>query len=396
MKNIFVFILSVVIILSGLFSKPLKDELKNDLAEFKINTSTNGAFDAFGSLTDSTEDTVISNLSYHDWAVDLYSSFIRLWGTRVVVKDDITVVRADNGYLGSMRSKASDDSLNNYADNVKALYDTVASSGAKFLYVMAPMKGYGFSYPPNVTDYTASNCDRFANMITGRGIPFLNLIETASNENISDEEMFFVTDHHWRPSWGLWASERIADRLNIQYDKALLDLDNYNIKTYENWFLGSQGKKVGTYFTPYGADNFEVITPKFETSLTEYQPYKNSVRKGDFAETVLYLDNIGAKDYYTLNPYATYSGGDFREQIITNHKNPSGKKIVIIRDSYACALVPFLSLVMGETYVVDIRENSGYVGEKLKMSEYIEKIKPDYVMVFYSGLSDSSDLFDFE
>lgn len=396
MKNIFVFILSAVMIAYGLFSKPLKDGLKNDLAEFKINTSTNGVFDAFDSLTDNTEDTVISNLSYHDWAVDLYSSFTRLWGTKVVVKDDITVVRADNGYLGSMRSKASDDSLNSYADNVKALYDTAVSSGAEFLYVMAPMKGYGFSYPPNVTDYTASNCDRFAKMITRRDIPFLNLIETASNENISDEEMFFVTDHHWRPSWGLWASERIADRLNIQYDRALLDLENYNIKTYENWFLGSQGKKVGTYFTPYGADNFEVITPKFETSLTEAQPYKNSVREGDFSETVLYLDNIVGKDYYRLNPYATYSGGDFREQIITNHKNPNGKKIVIIRDSYACALVPFLSLVMGETYVVDIRENSGYVGDKLKMSEYIEKIRPDYVMVFYSGLSDTSDLFAFE
>lgn len=396
MKNILVFILSAVIIVGGLASSELREKLKNDITALKTDTVNDGVFTAFDNFTNKSEKTVISNLSYHDWAVNLYSSFNRLIGTRVVVKDDITVVRADNGYLGSMRAETSIDSLNGYADNVKELYNTSTKSGAEFLYVMAPMKGYDFSYPPNVTDYTVSNCDRFADMIISRDIPFLNLIKTAEGEDITGEEMFFVTDHHWKPRWGLWASERISDRLDIEYDKTLLDIDNYNVETYENWFLGSQGKKVGVDFTPYGADDFEVITPKFETSFTETQPYKNSVREGNFTETVLYMNNMENKDYYSLNPYVTYSGGDFREQIITNHKNPNGKKIVIIRDSYACALVPFLSLVMGETYVVDIRENAGYVGEKLKMSEYIEKVKPDYVMVFYSGLSDSKDLFDFE
>ena len=396
MKNIFVFILSAVIIVGGLCSAELRGKLQNDLSTFRTDTAEKGVFDAFDALTDNTEKTVISNLSYHDWAVNVYSAFNRLIGTRVVFKDDITVVRADNGYLGSMRAKAENQTLESYADNVSNLYSQALDIGAEFLYVMAPMKGYDFLYPPNVTDYTVSNCYRFAEMIKARNIPFLNLIETAADEEITAEEMFFVTDHHWRPRWGLWAAERISDRLDVKYDKALLDISNYNIENYKNWFLGSQGKKVGICFTPYGADDFEVITPKFETRLTEKQPYKNSVREGDFTETVLYMNNIDVKDYYNLNPYVTYSGGDFREQIITNHNNPDGKKIVIIRDSYACALVPFLSLVMGETYVVDIRENSGYVGDKLKMSEYIEKINPDYVMVFYSGLSDSKDLFDFE
>lgn len=396
MKNILVFILSTALIILGLLSGSLRDGLKNNIFVFRSDAEETDVFDAFSNLTDNTEDAVTSNLSYHDRAVDLYSLCSRFFGTRVVEKDDITVVRADNGYLGSIRSEASDNSLTSYADNVESLCRTANASGAEFLYVMAPIKGYGFSYPPNVTDYTASNCDRFAEMLRQRDIPFLSLIESAASDGISDEDMFFVTDHHWKPNRGLWASKKIADTLGFEYDKTILDTENYKTETYKNWFLGSQGKKVGTYFTKFGADDFDIITPKFETNLTETQPFKSSVRSGDFTQTVLYPENSAVRDYYRLNPYATYSGGDFREQIITNNLNPDGKKILIVRDSYACALVPFLSLTMSETYAVDIRENDGYVGDKLKISELIEEIQPDYVMVFYSGLTDLAALYDFE
>lgn len=87
-------------------------------------------------------------------------------------------------------------------------------------------------------------------------------------------------------------------------------------------------------------DDFELIVPKFESSLTEEQPLKNEIRKGSFENTVLYMKNM-KKDYYKINTYATYSGGDFRLQIMRNNLNKKGKKILLIRDSFACVVAPF-------------------------------------------------------
>lgn len=399
-KNVFVFILSFIIVIAGLCSKTVLSEIKNTLLIFTSEVEETGVFDAFDNLTENTEKKLTANLVYHDDAVDAYSMFNRALQTSVVNKDDMVVIKAENGYLGGLRGYIEDAELKAYADNVEKLYELTKEKGAEFLYVMAPMKGYDFKYPSNVKDYTATNCDRFINYLEENDVPSFSLIKQAEKERVSSEEMFFVTDHHWRPRWGLWASEKVSaymdEQYGFKYDKELFDIKNYNVKTYENWFLGSQGKKVGRFFTPYGADDFDVITPKFETDLIEEQPLKNWRREGDFTQTVMYMGNVENKDYYNLNAYAAYSGGDFREQIITNKAKPEGKTALIIRDSYACAFVPFFSLAFDKTYVVDIRDGYGYVGEKPELKKYIEEIKPDYVMVFYSGMSGNDSLYDFE
>jgi hypothetical protein len=151
---------------------------------------------------------------------------------------------------------------------------------------------------------------------------------------------------------------------------------------------------VGTYFTEEGADDFELITPKFETDLIEEQPFKNSIRTGSFEETVLYMDNL-EKDYYGKNSYVTYSGGDYRLQIIKNNKNLEGKKILLIRDSFGCVVSPFLSLQTSELHVCDVRNFESFVGEKVNMEEYIQQIQPDYVLVLYTGTDLSSGRNDF-
>lgn len=162
--------------------------------------------------------------------------------------------------------------------------------------------------------------------------------------------------------------------------------------------MGSYGKKVGLYYSGEGADNIDLITPKFETSLTEEQPIKGSIREGSFQETALFMENIEEKNYYKLNPYATYSGGDFRLQIFRNQMNPNGKKMVMIRDSISCAVVPFLALQVSELHVIDIRNYEYYVGDPINTFDYIRDVDPDYVIVQYLGIDAAENMsgrFDF-
>jgi len=397
-KNMIIFIIAFAIVGIGWISSDIIPSVKNVVSVSSQEKAVYGRAGAFNNATANTEKALTENLSYHNTAMDINSLFNLFIGTAVVEKDDSTVVRVKNGMLLNPRPKAKQSTLERYADNVSILYETAKKNGAEFLYVMAPTKGYAQEYPKNVEDYTVSNCDRFSNLLQKDGIPFLNLVKTAKAEGISEEDMFFVTDHHWKPQMGIWAADRVSNALGekygFQYDKALFDVNNYRVSTYKNWFLGSQGKKVGQYFTIHGADDIDLYVPKFPTSFIEWVPSKYTERVGSFEEVMLYKENIKNKDLYNLNPYAAYSGGDFREQILVNKLKSGGKRALVIRDSYGCAFTPFFALAFDTTYVVDIRDG-GYAADKLELSSYIETVKPDYVIVLYTGVSANDSLYRF-
>lgn len=393
-KKIVALVLIAVFVLSGMMSKHVIHRFKTDAIQLlKFNYS-------FADFTDKlSSDT--NNLRYHDALIDLESLILKTSGKTVIQKGDSTVIRLENGYLYSPFSKTPDESLDSYCENVTKLYRATKENGAEFLYVMEPSKGITKSLPFEYENSLKETCDDFLKKLNKSSIPVLDLVSEMNSDCISEEDMFFATDHHWKPEYGFWAFGKMCRELNnrygFEYDKSLTDISNYDIKNYENWFLGSQGKKTGRLFTPLGADDISLITPKFETQLTEEQPNKDEYREGTFSETVLFMDNINTKDYYNLNPYAVYSGGDFRLQIIKNQLSANNTKVLIIRDSYSCATVPFLSLAAKEVHVVDVRDGDYYVGDRINVYNYIDEIKPDFVIVAYNvaAIGDESSGFNF-
>ena len=148
---------------------------------------------------------------------------------------------------------------------------------------------------------------------------------------------------------------------------------------------------MGRFFTPLGLDDFSVITPNFDTRLTvtDY----TGTRTGAFSDTVLVEKNLHTEDPYLANPYVVYTGGDYPLQTIENHLLEEGDTVLVIRDSYACAVTPFLSLAAGEVRTVDVRYWTG-AQEADTVLEYIESVRPDHVVVLYAGIS--PHMFDFE
>lgn len=398
-SNIIIFFTAVLIVVFGLSSGELWRSATDCAKAFFANAKTDGIASAFAEFTDEMEKTSTEKLAYHHKFMDINSAVLSAVNTRVVEKDDSTVVKTDSGYLANPRAYISDEELSSRAEKVREVYEASEANGSKFLYVMAPSKGYYMDYPPNTEDFTKSNIDRFANTMNRQKIPFLNLEEYMKNENLTDEDAFFITDHHWKPEFAFASVNEIcADlgrRYGFSYRAELGDLSNYSVTTYNDWFLGSQGKKVGKYFTPLGVDDISIILPNFETHMTEEQPNKNLFREGNFSETAMYMENVKIKDLYTLNPYVAYSGGDFREQIITNKKEPDAPTMLLIRDSFGCAAAPFLSLRASRLYIADVRDYAYYVGDKINVGEYIKEKNPDYVIILYNGVSAGSDLFDF-
>lgn len=337
-------------------------------------------------------------LRYHDALMDIDSIRNNLLGTRVVFKDDSTILKARSGSLLIASTKAEEAAIGQTAARIGELKAAAEDHGADFLYCLIPTKGLFETGPENIHNYCRENYTAFLRGLEDARIPVLNFYKVLTDRKATGSDIYFYTDHHWIPEYGLLAASAICEELSrrygFSYENEYTDLQNYEVRTYPNWFLGSYGKKVGTYFTWHGADDIDLITPRFETNLTVEQPFDNTKREGSFEETVLFLPRL-QKNYYHQNPYTVYSGGDHRLQIIRNNLNPKGKKMLIIRDSFACSVTPFLSLQAGELHLCDMRDF--LKGEKMNLASYIEQLKPDYVMILFAGSNtiDSDGRYDF-
>lgn len=395
-RNLIVFILVGAFIAAG-FNKDMLVSLKTAFSETKDNAKVNG-ISAVTELPELIENKMEGKLTYHSKLMNIYSGTTKVSNAKIVVKDDTVIVKTDDGRLSRPEfTKATKKGLGETVNRVAKLNEKARKSGTRFLYVAVPTKEYYAEYPPNIEDYTKYNYDLFIKLLKSRKIP------TYDCSNLLSESSYFVTDHHWQPKSAFSVANAVSKELHglygFSYNRKYQDLKNYDVKTYKDYFLGSLGKKTGVGFATPGVDDFDLITPKFDTEFTVSQPIKNETKTGIFRDTVLDLSNMGEKDYFVKNPYATYSGGDFRLQIMKNEKNPDGKKILLVRDSFACAFAPFFALQTGELHTVDLRNFDYFVGDKVNVYDYIDEIKPDCVIVMLGGikadLESSGGAYDF-
>lgn len=395
-KNAVVMIAAFLIIGAGFPSKTFVSSIKEAVWLFLMDDNT--ISEKVGNLINDIETASTQNLSYSNVCIEINSVGYKLTDCRTVNKGNTTVVKMDNGYLAYAYPRVDDEILKSFADNCAKLKQTADEQGIPFVYVMAPEKGENGKFPVGAKNNIKDNCDRFASLLQERGIELLNLRDKKDEQGISEEEMFFITDHHWKPKSGLWATKEILEKFKTDYgfayDEKVTDISNYNVKTYKDYFLGSQGKKVGQYFTELGLDDIDLITPNFQTSLKSEIPFSDEITEGDFCDTVMRLNNLEIKDFYKKRAYSVYSKGDIALHIVKNNLAPEkGKTYIVIRDSFAGVVTPFLSLAVKSVHAIDLRE---FDGNRIQsVSKYIEEIKPDGIIVLYTSV-ESGDIAKFD
>lgn len=402
-KNIFVFVFCILFVGMGLCSGELMREIREATQKF-LNGKSSG-FKRISKLEENIDKISTEKLFYHNEMMNVNSLKENLLGTRVVFKDDATVVKSNSGSLVNPVTKIKEEDIKTIGKRIVELKSVAESKGAHFLYCFAPTKNSVEMLPENTENNYLWNIEKFFYEMDQLQIPYIDLSNAFVNSGGLTSDCFYKTDHHWTSRSGFIANKFICNTLSEKFgfeiNEDYTDLENYNLKIYKNWFLGSYGKKVGAFFSWNVADDFELITPTFDTSFLVDEPIKvdNVVRQGVFANTVLYMENLDSIDYYKMSPYYVYCGRDSRYQRFINKYNPKGSKILIIRDSYSIVVTPFLSMQASEVHSFDIRNRNKLDKEgKVDIMQKIEEIKPDYVLVLYSGLSsldDSNGCYDF-
>ena len=77
--------------------------------------------------------------------------------------------------------------------------------------------------------------------------------------------------------------------------------------------------------------------------------------------------------------YASFFGGNFAQMKITAKNSVSDEKILVLKDSYANSLIPFLADRFAEVYVIDLR----YFHFE-KVSDIIAENEIDRVLMVYN------------
>ena len=388
-QNSLVFGFTIAFIIVGFFGSAIPS-LSESFTE-KTSVAGSGSFkDKMIAMWNSVHDNADESLLYFTILMDLNSVKENLLGTKMMMKSDTTVIKSNSEKLSVLSKPLSDEELRQTVDKINQLKRITENNGSKFLYCAAPNKEYYESFPKNFSNLSRDNYSRFITELQVSDIPYISFADSLSKSYEND--LYFVTDSHWKPRSGFIANRYLCEELNTRYgfsyNEQYVDIHNYDIQKFENLFLGCWGKKTGTYFTWSGADDFELFTPRFSTDLLLEEPLKKEKKEGAFEDTVLYLENM-EKDYYHKESYAVYSGGNRQLQIVKNRLNPNGQKVLIVRDSFACVVTPFLALQTSELHICDVRKHQD--GEKINVEEYIKKTNPDYVIVLYAGVGKPSN-----
>lgn len=177
-----------------------------------------------------------------------------------------------------------------------------------------------------------------------------------------DEYIYYRTDHHWTTLGAFYAYEQWATDAGF----TPLSQDEFDIILGSDQFYGTLHSKVNVNVKPD-----EIYLYKIKKDMN-YQLLYNLT---DQMDTLYDLSKLEGKDKYSV-----YMGGNNAlVEVKTNHKN--GRRLLIIKDSYAHSFVPFAVNHYEETYMIDFRYfNMG-------VEEFVEENKITDVLVLYNTMS---------
>ena len=323
--------------------------------------------------------------------INIFGAIQRLLGRRLVEDPaGYPVARLSNGQLTFAGNDVTVDQADNAA-SLERLSRELSQSGIPLLFAVAPTKltNPAVEMPSGVADYANVMADDLLARLQGK-VDTLDL-RPAFVDCGPENRYFFNTDHHWTAQGALLGCgvlmEELGGKFGLPVDREALDPASYNVTTYPGLFLGSQGKRVGLYYA--GRDDFDVLSPKFETSFSYTYDGLETPRVGAFDEALCFSQWLN-DDYFNGNCYIYYSGGDWGRAEIVNLLNPDGPTVVLIRDSLSCALAPFLAEQVGRLITIDLRAYPGGLTEELRA------LSPDLVLVLYgANCYKSAESFDF-
>ena len=224
-----------------------------------------------------------------------------------------------------------------------------------------------------VKKYNASDCGEAIKYMYGNlsgGIKSVDVLPNLLRHN--DEYLYFRTDHHWTARGAYYAYLAFCKEKGIE-PTPLEDYKQYKFDGFLGTFYANAKQPAAMKNNP---DYVEAFLPIGTNREDVYDSNGNYV---DWY-AIVYPE---ADKYDAANKYLAFMGGDHPLTEIHNPNIADGSSIVVIKESYGNAFVPFLVDSYEYVYVIDYRQWNG------KLSDFVIENGIDDVL-FLNVVSNTS------
>ncbi len=191
--------------------------------------------------------------------------------------------------------------------------------------------------PRNSYDNRTAECIRYARSKADEaGIPFCDVTDMLTAHN--NEYIYYRGDHHQTALGSYYTYRALGAYLGYKpYDEDAFDREVLSKK-----FRGTTWSKASTHFSK--KDIVEKFTLKDGSSQSVSFPLENREMDGLYS-----TERLEQKD-----KYAVYLDGNHALTVIHSGCG-SGRKLAVLKDSYAHSLAPFLANHFDEIHLIDMR-----------------------------------------
>jgi len=183
----------------------------------------------------------------------------------------------------------------------------------------------------------------------------------------ANEYVYFRTDHHWTQLGAYYAYRDYCKTLGLPHT-ALLSYSRIRL----DGFLGS-------FYNSIGGNKDMKKNPDFVLAYAPVVPYETTGYFDSAMNEGFNLSLIrGPDEIEVSNKYLAFSGGDL-PIIDIKMQSDTGRRLIIFKESFANAFIPFLTENYDEIIIVDFRYYEGSVDNLIQKYQINEALFLNYV-----------------
>ncbi len=279
------------------------------------------------------------------------------------------VYNSDEGYL--INEPVSDK--NRIDTNLKALTDFKENIDVNMTVLLAPSTGYIMKDELPLVHNEYRDDEYFSavkSTLGEHGVDFVDIRSRFKSEVQSGNQLYYRTDHHWTTAGAYTAYNQLMTTLGREPAKK----SRFRVESYPD-FYGTTYSTSGFWFNM--GDNIELWqNPKNDNNITL------EITEG--SETKTYNTMYFNKHLNEDDKYPVFIDGNHALETITN-KNVKSGRVLVIKDSFAHSMAPFLAENYNTVTLVDLRYYKNSVSQLVKSGKY------DEVLVVYGIDNFSTD-----